>query len=673
MAPALEPEFARAASEVLFRPPPVFSADELETLAGFAHASGIRPEGVGGPRFSLEGRPYLEALYGERRDKPFTRLVIMKAAQMGLTVKLLYRAGWLTADANTRFNVALMFPTLEAVLDLHKSRFRPMMQSSSKMMKLIGDVDAVGLVRVGVSTMRFRGMRSGIGVDSFPADALLFDEVRLMDLATIERTFVRVSASRFEWEGRRGLIELNSTAGFPGMDIDRWFQRSTMNYWRTPCPNPACKLHHEGIVMPLRWPDVVGRDGSRLYYQCPECKTEITDDVLLKHGFYVPENPGAEWEGYQFSQILRGNRYLPELWAAWERGDNLPEFYNSRLGLPYRDPDAVPAPRETVEACMDPEYRWPDPEDLKGEWVAVGVDQRAPEKHAVVYKLGHGSTFDLVHLEVLEVSGEDAVRALELLARRWHAKIVVIDGEPSYDLAVGLARRLPKGVVWLADYADSPHAITWKDERTRKDIQKSTGEVKYEYRVLLDRYKALDWALTQFQRRRIRVPVDFYEKHQTRRIGGVAQKWPVAKEYVTHLENIARATIPVYRTLPTGERVHSGEVRQIYRHLALDPHFAHAHVYALVGLARRMGDTTIHMGAEASLKPPSPLEAATPQGLRPGDLALERQRALSRTCGVCRYYSALSGGKGRCNHPSNAAINLRVGESDPHCPLWRRK
>lgn len=677
----LPPEFAEAAANTWLRPPPEFSPADLSRLDLFVKASGMRPEGQGGPRFSLIGRPYLEDLYRESRANPFRRIAIMKAAQMGLTVKLLYRAAWLVSDTYTRVNTALMFPTLEAVLDLQKSRFRPMFHSSAKMMRMVADVDSASLVRVGVSNLRFRGMKSGIGVDSFPADALLFDEVRLMDLATLERTFVRVSQSHFHdpRTGVRGIIELNSTAGFPNMDIHRWFLRSTQKYWATPCPNPSCKNHSRGIIMPLRWPDCVGKEGSRLYYRCPDCKTEIPDEVLLAEGFYQQTNfdtidGEALWEGYQFSQILLGNRFLPELWKAWTRGDNLPEFYNSRLGLPYQDRDAIPAGREVVLACTDPEYRWPDPERLRGEWVAMGVDQRAPEKHAVIWKLGAG-TFDLVHLEVLEASGRDAEDAIVRLAQRYHVKILVMDGEPSYDLAVGVARRLPKGVVWLADYvSEAAQPVQWKDERSRKDIAKSSGEVKYEYRVLLDRYKSMDWALTQFTVQRCRLPADFLGLTQPRTVGGVRQKWNVAEEYLLHLENIARATIPVYITLADGSKALTNEVRRVYRHLALDPHFAHANLYAKIGLSRRTGTSSISLGAELSdTPPPHQLNVVMPAGVRPADLEEQTKQALTRICGSCRYWKELSGDRGLCGYPGNAHMALHTPRESPGCPAYGRK
>ena len=657
------------------RPAPVFARADLTTLDAFVRASSMRPEGIGGGRHDLSTRPHLRKLYDESRDRPYRRLVIMKAAQMGLTVKLIYRAAWLTADARKRMNTALMFPTLDAVLDLHRSRFRPMMMSSTKMMELVTDVDAVGLVRLGVSTMRFRGMRTGLGVDSFPADAMLFDEVRLMDLATIERAFVRVSESKIEdAAGRRGLIELNSTAGFPGMDIHRYFERSTMNYWRTPCPNAACTNHTRGIVMPLRWPEIVKHTPDGLRYACPDCGRLITDEHLFNTGWYQEENPGAEWTGYQFSQVLKGNRFLPDMWSAWMRGDNRAEFYNSRLGVPWADPDAVPAPRSVVEACRREDFRLiRDPDVTRGDWVSVGVDQRAPEKHVLIYRHGRdGHTFDWLHAEVVERSGNDAVEYITHLARRWHAKIVVVDSEPSYDFARDLGRALGR-IVWLADYTTSerPRPIEFVDDRYKESTRKVSGEVKWDQRVLLDRYKALDWALTQFALQRMQLPWDIDELVQERTIDGVRQSWRVSDEYYKHLENIARATVPKMQKLPSGETALTNEVTRIYRHLALDPHFAHTHLYALAGLARVDGATRAWLGAEATGDVPDQMDVFAP--ISPKALARERDSTMSRTCGMCQYMRGIKGDEGRCVHPNHMAMDLRVRTTTPKCAFYRKK
>lgn len=695
-------ESVRFLGRGLSRPPPAFTRRELRSLLRFVQASQVIPEGPGGNAFNIASRPYLRALYLEQRRNPWMRLVIMKAAQTGLTIKLLYRAAWWCADARAQVNTALMFPTLDAVLELHKSRFRPMMRSSPGMMSLIQDVDSVGLVRVGVSNMRFRGMNSGVGLDSFPADVMMFDEMRLMSLATIERALVRLSKSKLEGvdligESVRGVVELNSTAGFPDLDIDWWFSQSDMNYWATPCANPGCKHHHDQkdwLILPLLWPSCVGFDGARPFYQCPHCQTEIPDSVLLKHGAYHTMNPNPKggYKGFQFSQIVNGNKELPELWRAFNRGHNLAEFYNSRLGLPWRDPNAVPATRDVVLQCKDDSLRWPGLSDtngverdaralereLKGAYIAVGIDQRAPEKHVVIYRLGTDGRFELVHLEVVEASAHDAALKLAAICEKFHYDIVVVDGKPSYDLAVDLARLLRKGTVWLGhELDDQEQAVQFKDRSQSETIRKVSGELKYELIVVADAYKAMDWHLSRFTLRQAKLPVNFEALIQPRTFGGVTEPLVVGQEFLTHLENIARGAIPKHVKMPDGSQANRGQIRMIYRYLKMDPHFAHASMFAMIGISRRTGIDTIYVppatdNQTVDSSEDTQLELALPEGFRPSDARAARAAATQRICGTCRFWTRFVEGQpqGRCGHPVNLAHTLLTDYFERECEYF---
>lgn len=673
----LPEDYGQVVQQKLFRPKPVFDAEQLEDFSLWIPISGIRPEGPGGARFDLSTRPYLRDLYRENRSNPRRRIVIMKAAQTGLTVRMLYRAAWWCADARKRVNTALLFPTKDAVSDLHSSRFRPMMTGSSKMMQLIGDggTDQVGLVRIGVSNMRFRGMRSGVGLDSFPADVLEFDEVRLMDERAIPRAFVRASESKIvdPVTGDRGIIELNSTAGFPKKTIDMWFQRSTMNYWRTPCPNMHCKNHTKGIILPLRWPDCVGKEGKRVYYCCPDCGTEIPDQWLLMQGWYQPEVPGAHWEGYQFSQILKGNGFLQELWQEFLSGDNLQEFYNSRLGIPWMDPDAVPVTKAVLESCIDGSgsYYWPEPEEVWGEPTSMGIDQRAGEKHVAIWKLGPGKSLDLVHLEVVELSGNAAVDYITHLAKKWNVKIVIPDGEPSYDFAIDLSRKLP-GIVWLGDYVtDSPQRVRFTDDDKSREVKKVSGEVKTTQRVLMDRYHFTDWVLKQFQHRRVRLPADFYVLHQERTIAGEPQNWPVAKEYQEHMENYARASEPKMIRLNGEAPFFTGQYRRVYRMVGLDPHFAHATVFAIAGLMYGQDPTRFFLGMDI------PTDRTDSEGLpasvSPEILGKQQAALQAQTCGDCKFWVHLQEAQGRCNNKVGQFYRTLTEQDAPRCQSWSKK
>jgi len=343
------------------------------------------------------------------------------------------------------------------------------------------------------------------------------------------------------------------------------------------------------------------------------------------------------------------------------------------LGLPYMGKEAMLATVDAVERCMDElgQVRWPlVPLSRTGEWRSLGVDQRAPEKHCVIKTLMPTGEHRLDHVEVLEVSGEDAAPAIVRLAREWGVSIVVIDGEPSYDLAVAVARALPRGVVWLQDYVDGQaQMIKWEDKRSDKSIRRSSGETKYEYRCLIDRYKGIDWSLGLITRRKALLPTKsvFYDLKQARQIGGVAQWSSVSKEYVEHLGNFARYKAPKMVNLGGGEQIHvPGEYVLRWRYLHVDPHFAHANLYADAGLAYRSMQTSIYTGETAA---PAELgiEAQLPPDARPSVLDEQAKGVLATTCQDCRFWKA-----GYCRHEHNLGRNVATPATAPACDEFSR-
>lgn len=650
---------ASSVIETLSPPEPEFTQDELETFARWCMLSGMRPEGAGGGTFTLEGRRYLAQLYDERRDAPIPRIVNRKAAQLGLTIRMLLRGAWLSSDARRRFNVGFMFPTKEDVQDLHVTRFRPMLRSSGRMMRLVeGNIDRMDVVRIGQSNMRFRGMRTGTGVDSFPADALLFDEVRLMSVAMILRAFLRVSESNLILPGndgseKHGVLELNSTAGFPDADIDYFFRRSTQHVWHVFCPNGACSNRH-GFVLEEAWPACV--DTRNMSYICPKCGTPIED---TQRGEYQRTGPhDAEWIGYSFSKILKGNAYLPEMWSAYESmvidGKNPPEFFNSFLAMPYQDPDAVIVTEAVFNTAtaLEPTYRWPEPGvHPEGWFTAMGIDQRATEKHLVILRLGPGRRVYLAHLEIVPgTSDQDAITRCVALAQRWGVDIAVVDAMPSYGFASGLGRALPRKQGWLAFYTqgDRDQPLLWSDQRDNEKLKHAHDEGKYEFVVHLDRYKHLLQAFNLFVNHRVVVPADAMEKRlQEIYKDGKKQTVPLAAELRYHLQNIARTKIPRLRRL-AGQEIDTGTYIYVFRNVAVDPHFAHAYGYAVAGLLRRMDNARLERIEHESAVPPpkvGSLHDQLPKSYRPA----EHSHSFRRSCDRCRFFQASpKGGLGKC-------------------------
>jgi hypothetical protein len=664
---------ADAFMETLEPQKPEFTPEELEHFGGWCRASGIKPEGEGG-EFSLAGRAYALPLYNQTRKHVMRRMVKRKASQLGLTVEMLYKGAWLTADVFRRCNTGCMFPTEKDVHDLHKTRFRPMMRSSARMMRLIGvgGVDAVEVVRIGHSNMRFRGMRSGTAVDSVPLDALLFDEVRLMSIAMIERAFERVSASTYFGDnGPPGIIDLNSTAGFPGMDIDYYFQQSTQNYWHVFCPNARCK-NRTGVVLEEVWPDCVNASNPKNpRYICPKCGTTIED---TQHGEYQRLGPAdAYWEGFTFSKILKGTTYLPEMWQAYQRmvvdGQNPSQFYNGFLAKPHRDPNAVIVTEEVFNTAMtlEPTYRWPEPSEHPDGWfTAIGIDQRPEEKHVIILRLSPAGRVYLVHVEVVQSSKEmTEQRVLEhcvALAKAWRCDIGVVDRMPDYSFSSGFGRAFPNGTIWLAEYSEEmEQPVKWSDQDDDEAIRKSAAEAKYAYIIKIDRYKHLLQAFNLFKNRRVVVPANAFEgRVQEIYKGGRRTIVPVAAELREHLENIAKTSMEIIEAdRQTKEPIRTGRYRYLFKHLACDPHFAHAYSYAVAGLMRRMGTTTITGGqTEPGPKPPKPTEmiAQLPNMAQPRNLAAP----FKKTCGSCKSFKTNpAGGLGWC-HNELVALGLNA-------------
>ena len=680
--------YLTALDEGVTPPAPVFSKGELATLGSFVRAAAIKPEGA--RVFSLDDFRHMIPLYNESRENPMRRMTIMKAAQMTLTIWLLNRSLWWVGDANEMINTALLFPSKDSVTDLSATRFKPMLESSSRLQELVakGGVDNVGIKRLGISNMYFRGMRSAIGLDSFPADVLHFDEVRLMSVAAISRARVRVSEStiRDPVTGERGIIAYNSTAGMPGADIHKLFMRSTQGYFASRCPDVKCKRHKDGVVLPLEFIDnpanIISQDPHTGWYKlrCPTCGAHIHDP---QNGFYQHQlglEQAEEGWGFQFSQFLKGEGYLNGvIMPDWNAQDNVPEFINSRVGLPFENPDAVPASERVVRSNIDATgtFYWErnelglvEPLGFDGLWRCLGVDQRAGEKHAVVKTLLPDGRHRLDYCEIVEHSGRDAEDRLEHLAVAWGCKLVVMDGEPSYDLFVNVARKLEGRVeVWLQDYTNGLEetVVRWLDRRHDKTVKETSGELKWPQVVQMDRYKAIDFSLNLWVARRNLLPVNFDEIMQPRTLKGAQEHRPIAKEFIAHMGNIARVKLERYKTdQHTGQRFAvPGEVDMNWRPINFDPHFVHANMYADMGLKKMWGNAALFVAGQKPDKDhPNRHEQGIPKHLAPSVVQRKLERELAKTCGVCRFFDAANG---RCAHPAHGTLSVRTTATSPAC------
>ena len=92
-----------------------------------------------GQPFSFQGHEYLRGLYED--ESP--RIVIRKAAQLGITTWSLLRAFHLCANVARVIGGIYFFPTTKDVRDFSRGRARPLAEANPDLLAALGSVDSV--------------------------------------------------------------------------------------------------------------------------------------------------------------------------------------------------------------------------------------------------------------------------------------------------------------------------------------------------------------------------------------------------------------------------------------------------------------------------------------------------------------------------------------------------
>lgn len=543
---------------------------------------------VDGQDFDFDQRRYLIDIYSDTSE----HLVVKKAAQLGLSSFMMLRALW--AVLHHRMKAGFYFPTDEGMRMLSKDRMAPMIAANDAISKaIIADDDAAKLKRfknyVGSeSSMYLMHISGKASKDSIPLDYLLFDEVRLMEDEDIQQTMERITASRYGW------ITMASTAGPPGVTIDRWFNLGSQHTWLS-----RCGCSEGGVDLSEVFPDcVVETAQGEVYYRCPRCKYRINDP---QNGQYVAKNPRATIRSYFVSQLAaKGKRTTPAaIWQQYKSSTDLVKFYADKLGRWYDDKNAVPITMDILESCVDPDVRWAYDERTGGRGRphapvmtdnAMGVDQHGGNVYALVARRDAKGDKQLVHLEIVEAGNPDyfdemgrpqtPFARLHQMMREFNVGMCVIDALPNYNEAKQFAMAFP-GRVFLSYYSDAGQdSVRWLDRsRPSEAVRKGGAGLLLKWQVYLDRYKVIDDALSEFVNYKIKIPdprmlVQKLHDPMTGRFNAEM----ICRRLFTHLTSIAREKEVVNRD--------TGAFKMKWKNRGLDPHFVHAYSFCRIALER---------------------------------------------------------------------------------------
>lgn len=542
--------------------------------------------------FKWEGFEYLIEPYktfrlrGRENEEGF-ELSIMAGAQISKTVTEFLILVWLAVYFWGRY-LGYFLPDKEMADNYSAERFKPMVRGIQEIKPYWGidpgnedgdiQTDKKGLRTIGPSKILFSYMQGKTSTEGWPLLGIVFDEVRRMLDGDIERALMRISYSPYPIN-----IQM-STAGYPDVNIDKAFKRGTQNRWHSKC---KCK---DGIVLADVFPDCIGqkspgmspafKDLPDYFWICPICKTPILNP---RDGGWIPHNPTARFPSYHIPRLLSSSpKASPrEIVDAFNDCKDIQEFYNSQLGIAYISKENQLITEAILKATVNEDLRW----QTSGRNYAMGIDQMGGFNVIVIRYTGPKTDMGvgksrLAHIEMVW-DDDPWLRADELMAQ-FDISVCVADSLPNINEARRFAKRWP-GRVWLAEYNYTPEAgdndiCEWGDRPKKSSQKKASEEVLNKWRVRINRYLGLEWNFMMYVNRlkeqaRPEYPVVDIQDN----VGRKKTVFLCKEVFWVHLQKMVKK-----KTV----KEDTGQIKMDFENVGLDPHFAHADLYAEVARTR---------------------------------------------------------------------------------------
>lgn len=506
---------------------------------------------IDGQPFTLDRFRPLKAIYED--DHP--HMVVIKPAQRGISELAINKTMFALEHGASRWaphkdglNVGYVFPTQDALRDFSKERLSGLEHEHPHLAGFFGgdgEYEGVAFKQAGRSYLYLRGGWSVSALQSFPADALVFDEFDQLDPKAIALGRRRMNASDVKRE-----TDI-STPTLPGRGIHSMYLASDQRVYEQPCPE--CGTWHQfDFFQDVRvekepyeewryWPAERLRE-ARVRMVCPSCHHEFTKAERCAEGRWVARAPEVRGiRGYHVPALPFPFVSLNQLAvnAVATEPSELEEFYRSDLGLPHQpggggiSEDMLQRLGGTLPNGQLPNLAW--------RQTTMGVDVGARFHYRVTSIGSDGWPY---------VRAMGAVRTwsdLDVLMATFGVELCVVDALPELHTAMAWAQRHP-GRVLRAYYPSNAAAL--RSELFRADDAKRE--------VQINRTMAMDHVFAAVANQRERWPATFTRD----------------REIVTHM------TAPV-RVVTTDAH---GQARPTWVHTAPD-HGFHASVYDRIARA----------------------------------------------------------------------------------------
>lgn len=357
-------------------------------------------------------------------------------------------------------------------------------------------------------------------------------------------------------------------------DIHKAFLGGTQNYWYVKCLCP----NSDGFIPSDHWPDCVAVTEKEIYLRCPKCGAKIQDP---QNGKFIAHKPSAPYPSYHISQLISKYISVSEIWDAWTRTQNLKEFWNAKLGVPYVDAENQPVKDDDLMACENPDLLWGPSKTKFGGRIqrAMGIDQMSGVNYVFIAER-HENKKRVVHYEIVdprnpEYSGGDEkwspFKRCHQMMTEYDIDMCIVDAMPNINEAMEFAMAFPKRC-FVAHYMEGQREIVqWGDRPKHKiTVRKGGPKIKFKYTCLLSRYLSIDAALGEVANRN-------YEWPHPRKLIQVCRSIDTGKyeplhifetHFYRHLKSIVRQKTWIDEL--------AGRFKMEWVNLGLDPHSVHA-------------------------------------------------------------------------------------------------
>ncbi len=250
--------------------------------------------------------PYLRGIMDALTDPGLETVVVMKAAQLGLTEVLLNALGYHVAVDPCP--ILLLEPTLDLARALSDDRLRPMFRDTPSLRGKIRTSRAAGETSTKLHMtfpgghVTLAGANSPASLSSRPIRLVLADEVDRYPAEVGEEgdpLSLAIKRTATFWNGTVVIVSSPTVKGTSR--IEAWYGQSDQRRYCVPCP--AC-----GTAQVYEWRQVVwqGEDPATARIECVACRHPI-DDVArrrsLATGSWRPTAPYTGIAGFHLSQL----------------------------------------------------------------------------------------------------------------------------------------------------------------------------------------------------------------------------------------------------------------------------------------------------------------------------------------------------------------------------------